>query len=220
MYSVAAAIWNEIAKKEHLQTKWASKMFKLDQDELVDELNQQGSQMESRGISSAVSLAYLTVMPLLLENVAISQFIVNQNRESLRSALPEACSVNEAVILASMDHPLTMKQQKELSGLLQSSIAYNEENKTIKKKPKFQRINFERFGRDFFNLYFVDQKYISITALSKVLGVGGSSKWRNAFQAWVEMWELPYKTVKGRMVVTPELLTVWFEREYNRRRSQ
>jgi hypothetical protein len=126
--------------------------------------------------------------------------------------------VKEAVILASMDRPLEENEQHQLAKLLERSLDVNSAKVSPGKKTKRPSINFERLGRDFFTLYFKDEKDVSIAALSKILGVGGARKWCIKFQAWVEMWELPYVTKKGHIRVTPELLSVWFEREYNRRR--
>jgi hypothetical protein len=122
MYSVAAPIWNQIAKTQELQTKWAKKMFQLDDETMTEALNQQGDQLTAQGVSDPVALALLTVGPLLWENVAISQYLVSSNRMDLRTALPEVCSINEAVILASMDRPLTPFQQKQLAKLLESPL--------------------------------------------------------------------------------------------------
>ena len=87
----------------------------------------------------------------------------------------------------------------------------------FQKLPKTKQINFNRLGKDFFRCYFGDKPDISITELAKILGIGGQRKWGRKFLAWIQMWELDCIVKKGYVRVTPEILTVWFERECNRR---
>ena len=60
--------------------------------------------------------------PLLVENEAISSFLQETRRTSLRTSLPEVVSVSEAVILASMEYQLTRSQQAKLKQLLEQAL--------------------------------------------------------------------------------------------------
>lgn len=85
-------------------------------DELVDK------PLEKMGADNRVILAYRLVAPLLMENEAISAYLEETQQPTLRASLPEVISVNEAVILASMEYPLTQSQQKQLTQLLASQL--------------------------------------------------------------------------------------------------
>ena len=85
-------------------------------DELVDK------PLEKMGADNRVILAYRLVAPLLMENEAISAYLEETQQPTLRTSLPEVTSVNEAVILASMEYPLTQSQQKKLAQLLASHL--------------------------------------------------------------------------------------------------
>lgn len=135
MISVATPIWNEIAATQQLRTQWAKKMFPLDHDQLNEEWDKEADDLLARKVPEPVILGYLTVKPLFLENVAISQFIVDGNRDDLRMALPEVCSVNEAVMLASADRPLTPLQQKLLTRLLQKPEPAETQATTVQPPP-------------------------------------------------------------------------------------
>ena len=74
-------------------------------------------------MSPEVCRAFLDLKPLLLENVAISRHIQQTDNPSLRQALPEVTTVNEAVILASADQELSTLQQRRLEKLLQSALS-------------------------------------------------------------------------------------------------
>jgi hypothetical protein len=61
------------------------------------------------------------VKPLLLENQAISRF--TQAQPMYREALPEVSSIAEALVLASMERPLSQMQQRQLRRLLEADLA-------------------------------------------------------------------------------------------------
>lgn len=126
MYFASASIWNEIAAAGNLQTQWAKDRFSMHQEELIEALEAESARMEAHGVaSSAVRLGYLTVKPLLLENVAISQFIMDTERMGLRNALPDICTVFEAVMLTAMDHPMDEDEQQQLTELLEMDFLCN-----------------------------------------------------------------------------------------------
>jgi len=124
MVSVLARYWNEIAETQKLKTAWAKRMFTLDQDQINDEIDKEYFQLKAVGLSEPVASAYLSVKALLLENEAISHWVMATERDDLRMALPETCTVDEAVMIADMDRngTLTELQQKQLAGLLNASL--------------------------------------------------------------------------------------------------
>src|SRR5512141_3207307 len=99
MTSVATPIWNEIARTQRLETSWARKAFALDPDQMADLESQEYHDLLAKGLEHAVAASLLDVKPLLLKKRAISRY--TQFHPELRAALPEICSVTEAVILAS-----------------------------------------------------------------------------------------------------------------------
>lgn len=121
--SVATPIWNEIARAQELKTEWARKAFSLNGEQMVKLVDREYEELKAAGVSPEVSKAFLDLKPLLLENVAISRHIQQTDNPSLRQALPEVTTVNEAVILASADQELSTLQQRRLEKLLQSALS-------------------------------------------------------------------------------------------------
>jgi len=120
LVSVAAPIWNEIAQTQELATEWARKAFRLGMQEAVEAYDQEHKELTDEGADPEVATAFLEVFPLLAERRAISRFL--RTRPDLREALPPVTTVNEAVILASKESPLSPSQQKQLQRLLQSRL--------------------------------------------------------------------------------------------------
>lgn len=115
--SVAAPIWNEIARTQTLKTKWAKMAFALDAEAMAALEDKEFKALKEK-VGADVALAYLDVKPLLLENVAISLF--TQAQPTYRPALPETVSIAEAVMLASKERPLSRQQQASLTNLLKA----------------------------------------------------------------------------------------------------
>lgn len=122
MHQVPMRVWNEIAMSQPLSQPWfqlfraTPEQFPAMLDELVDK------PLEQQGADNRVILAYRLVAPLLMENEAISAYLEETQQPTLRASLPEVTSVNEAVILASMEYPLTQSQQQKLTQLLASHL--------------------------------------------------------------------------------------------------
>lgn len=122
MHQVPMRVWNEIAMSQPLSQPWVRlfratpEQFPAMLDELVDK------PLEQQGADNRVILAYRLVAPLLMENEAISAYLEETQQPTLRASLPEVTSVNEAVILASMEYPLTQSQQQKLTQLLASHL--------------------------------------------------------------------------------------------------
>lgn len=115
-------IWNKIAQSQPLSQPWAT-LFRLNPEQLPEQLDALVDKpAESMGADNRTVLAYRLVAPLLIENQAISQFILESQSPSLRASLPEVNSVNEAVILASKEYRLTASQQAMLTRLLTKAM--------------------------------------------------------------------------------------------------
>ena len=120
MYQAPQPIWNEIAKTQELRTPlWRSLFAAKDLPAAIEPLE---AQLEQRGADTRVTRAYLLVAPLLAENLAISRYIEQTGRASLRSSMPEIETVNEATILASQEFNLKPSQQAKLQQLLQADL--------------------------------------------------------------------------------------------------
>lgn len=118
--SIAAPIWNEIARTQELKTDWARMTFALKPDAMAEMENREYEALLKRKISQPVASAYLDMKPLLMERKAISRHLLKH--PELSRALPEVTSINEAVILASSDRPLSRQEQKRLTVLLQEEL--------------------------------------------------------------------------------------------------
>jgi hypothetical protein len=118
--SVAAPIWNEIAKTQTLKTEWARKAFKLNNEQMAALEDREYLALKKK-VGQEVALALSIVKPLLLENLAITNYILDGHQE-LRSALPEIVSISEAIAVASMDYPLNIPQKESLRMLLREEI--------------------------------------------------------------------------------------------------
>ena len=118
--SVATAVWNQIAEMQQLKTAWAKKAFALNPEEMQQAEDKEYKAL-ARAVGHDVAASYQDVKPLLLENEAISRF--TQAQPMYREALPEVTSIAEALILASMERPLSQTQQKLLKMLLAADLA-------------------------------------------------------------------------------------------------
>ena len=119
MFSVAAEIWNQIAESQPMATEKWSRLMKMDPDAMNSALDEV---MNETKAPNKVMLAFVTVAPLLLENEAISLWILANEAHGLRSALPEVLTISEAVNLASLEYRLTETECARLAELLRSEV--------------------------------------------------------------------------------------------------
>lgn len=117
---IAAPVLNRIAESQPLKNEWVRKLFLMNQDELTRQHETQEQLLAKKGYPTPVILSYLTVAPLLAENEAISKYIEQTGNLTLRSALPELTTVNEAVLVATKEHRLNPSMQLQLKELLNS----------------------------------------------------------------------------------------------------
>ena len=121
MYQIAQPIWNRIARSHSLRTQWATVMFSLDQDEAQRVMEAVGEKLKAQGSPPKVILAYLTVLPLLLEHRALQEYVrLNPDRAT---AFPEVLSRTEAVQLMSRDMMLSPSESTQLMTLLPERIS-------------------------------------------------------------------------------------------------
>jgi hypothetical protein len=118
MFQVNQAIWNDLASSQPLRSRDWTRLMLMDDSTLTRTLDKIGKALEHKGMPTPVILAYLVVAPLLAENAAISRYIETKHNPSLRQALPELTTVEEAISLASMEYSLTAADQKKLRALL------------------------------------------------------------------------------------------------------
>jgi len=117
MYQVPATVWNRIAETETLATEWAELTFPLPEAELEEALELEAARIQAEHKTSpSLTLAYLKVMPLLWEREAIAAFVADN--PALAGALPNVETVEEAVRIATLDHPITTREQDKLASLL------------------------------------------------------------------------------------------------------
>lgn len=122
MYQVPMRVWNEIALSQPLSQPWAT-LFRLEPEELAQGLERMVDKpLESQGVDDRTILAYRLTAPLLVETEAISAYILEGDQGYLRTSLPELNSVNEAVMLASQEYPLSQSQQAKLHQLLTKAL--------------------------------------------------------------------------------------------------
>ena len=122
MHQAPIQAWNEIAQSQALSQPWAT-LFRMTQQELPAGLEKLvDGPLEAQGADNKTVLAYRLVAPLLMENEAISDYLLLANSPSLRASLPELTSVNQAVILASQEYRLNPSQQAKLTQLLTSAL--------------------------------------------------------------------------------------------------
>lgn len=122
MYQVPMSVWNAIAKSQPLSQPWAT-LFRMTPEELPQGIARLvDAPAEAAGADNRTVLAYRLVAPLLVENEAISAYLEETRQPNMRACLPEVTSVNEAVILASMEYELTRSQQRKLTQLLQQAM--------------------------------------------------------------------------------------------------
>ena len=172
MYQIPMRIWNEIAKSQPLSEPWAT-LFRMTPEQLPEGLKMLVDEpAEKLGADNRTVLAYTLVAPLLLENEAISEYIVVEDRLDLRAAMPELISVNEAVILASMEYRLNPSQQAKLQQLLEIALKTQEEIANRHQQKEFIPLLVKQFD-DAFRLRYYSFKDAAKFALDNIHSTEG-----------------------------------------------
>lgn len=96
---------NLIAKGQKLITPLGRYLFNLKTDNEYNAISDEHYQvLISKGYNSAVASAVNQLLPICLENIAISNYIVENDALDLRLGLPEILDANEALIYAKGDY--------------------------------------------------------------------------------------------------------------------
>lgn len=122
MHSVPTPILNAIARTQTFKNSSIHRLFSMTEARMEQALEAQAQTLLKRCPAKVVQ-AYQTVCPLLIENEAISRFIVNRGSLELRRSLPEVTNVQDAVMLMTTEWKLTLQEQSQLRNLLRETIA-------------------------------------------------------------------------------------------------
>ena len=102
MNPIPQAVWLKVADRRKLRSWWAEVMFNLEDEERAQAIQQAVSEeLRAQGVPGMAILAYQTILPLLLEASAISDFVADHPQ--YRDALPEVLNQHEAVALAKLE---------------------------------------------------------------------------------------------------------------------
>lgn len=122
MQQAPMSAWNEIAMSQPLSQPWAT-LFRATPETLPSLMTKLVDKpLTDGGADSRVLLAYRLTAPLLVESEAISAYLIESDKQELRSSMPELTSVSEAVTLASMEFRLSPSQQAKLQTLLSEAM--------------------------------------------------------------------------------------------------
>ena len=96
METVPAKILNEIASSQELKTVDGRGLFAMTDEQKKIDQAQQYLNLTRNGVSHTVAANYQELPPLMAENEAISQYVMQKNDPSLRMLLPEIYSQGRA----------------------------------------------------------------------------------------------------------------------------
>jgi hypothetical protein len=102
MFPIPQAIWLKVADGRKLRSWWGEVMFNLEDEDQAQAIQEAvNEELRAKGVPEASILAYQTILPLLLEAPAISDFVTDHPQ--YRDALPEVLTQHEAVALAMLE---------------------------------------------------------------------------------------------------------------------
>ena len=123
MYQVPPEVWNELAKQGRLTHPTWQRVMALPAEQMLSALDSLADEWEQEHPERAVRAALL-VAPLLVERVAISAFLRSSPMgESLRPAMPELLTVEEATAMADQEFRLNAMEREALRKLLREHEA-------------------------------------------------------------------------------------------------
>ena len=118
MYQTPLPIWNDIALSQPLFPPMRE-LFSATPETLPAMIDKHlDKPAEAMGLDDSTTLAFRLVMPLFVENEAISAYIEETHQAQLRSSLPELTTVRECLELAAMEYRLDQSQLASLQRLL------------------------------------------------------------------------------------------------------
>jgi hypothetical protein len=112
--SVPAQVLNAIQASGRMQNPQLSKIFSMSDLELAETHDQLTGDLMKKGMDRSTALAYLDVMPLMVERKAISGYLSDSNREDLRQALPNLETPDEAATVGTKNRNLNPQQSASL----------------------------------------------------------------------------------------------------------
>jgi hypothetical protein len=122
MYQVPLSVWRDIAETQTLSTADMDHVFLMKQNELDAYMDKQGEQLSEQKISPSVIVAFQYLLPLLVENKAITNYIIQTQQFWLRQSLPEILTIYEAIIIAQMEWRLDEVESIQLRECLQNEL--------------------------------------------------------------------------------------------------
>lgn len=121
MYQTPLPIWNDIALSQPLFPPMRE-LFAATPETLPAMIDKHlDKPAEAMGLDDPTALAFRLVMPLFVENEAISAYIEEMRQQQLRSSLPELTTVRECLELAAMEYRL---DQSQLASLQRSLVQH------------------------------------------------------------------------------------------------
>lgn len=118
MFQVTPELWNQIADSQKLVNPSLRMLLRMPRELMQEQLQSMEQALEANGVPDSVITSYLTMAPLLAEHEAISRFINEMGSSSLRQALPEVLTAQEAVAIAQQDRPLNDSESELLLKML------------------------------------------------------------------------------------------------------
>jgi len=123
MYQVPPETWNELAKQGGLRHPTWQKLMALPMAKMLPALDRLADEWE-QDYPERTARAALLVAPLLVERAAISAFLLTSPMaETLRPAMPELLTVEEATAMADQEFRLTATEREALRKLLREHEA-------------------------------------------------------------------------------------------------
>ena len=113
---------NPIAATQEMATEWGRCFFAMTQDQMDAADSELYKAIIATGVSHSVAMGYTLTAPLLVENEAISRYIVETGNLGLRSTMPEILTVAEALWLATAEYMLDEAQRDELQALFKKLV--------------------------------------------------------------------------------------------------
>lgn len=121
LVNVAAFIWNDIAKTQHLRTPWARRAFALDNQQMAELEDADYFALKGK-VGAVVASGFINMRPLFFESSAIEQYV--RLHPGFATALPEISSPEDAALVASIDNwQIQDAEEAQLAALLASELA-------------------------------------------------------------------------------------------------
>jgi hypothetical protein len=114
MLMVPAEVLNGIQATGRMVNPELSDLFSMSAGALAKRHDELAEHLQKQGLDRPTALAYLDVMPLLVERRAISAYLNEPGNEELRQALPNLETPGEAAILGTKNRNLRPQQSVNL----------------------------------------------------------------------------------------------------------